>query len=359
MSNNNPIVFAPSKVGVDRNRINAYLNGERVHPLTMEMDLTQLCSRSCPACPFGASRRPGLTLQLPFLERLFKALQGRIPGLVLSGGEPTLAPHFPETIQVARKSGVQQIAVITNGSRLHDPRVQDALLSGVTSVRVSLYDWQEGASEHFLDTLRQIEVLRNRAEREGSPLEIAAAALTCREWIHRFAEVANMALDAGIHWLYFHPFCVDWDSTHPRQADQTGVLEAIEALANGRFRPGWIQAPYERYCEEPLEFDELHGAHFLIQVGADGVNYAGPECKYRPEYALLDLNDYLVDDFFWHPKRLAKIKAINSSNYTPIGTRHRPPIFSHYLQRLLDSERGTKRLRPTEGSLIFRQTYII
>ena len=170
MSSNNPIVFAPSKVGIDRNRINAYLNGERVHPLTMEMDLTQLCTRNCPSCPFGASRRPGLTLQLPFLERLFKALQGRIPGLVLSGGEPTLAPHFPETVQVARKSGVQQIAVITNGSRLHDPRVQDALLSGVTSVRVSLYDWQEGASEHFLDTLRQIEVSEEPRRTRGQPL---------------------------------------------------------------------------------------------------------------------------------------------------------------------------------------------
>lgn len=359
MTEKSPVVFAPSKVGVDDDRMKAYLSGDRIYPLTMELDLTQLCTRACPDCPYGASRRPGLTLQLPFLNRLFKALKGRMPGLVLSGGEPTSVPHFPETVEAARKSGIQQIAVITNGSCLHDSRVQDALLSGVSSVRVSLYDWQDGESAYLRNTLEQIRALRNRTDRERSPLEIASSMLTRREWLPQFAETAKKAVDAGVHWLYFHPFCLDWGSAHPRQADQTGVLEAIDVLNNGHLSPGLIQVPLERYSNRPLVFGELHAAHFLIQIGADGINYAGPECKYDPSYALLDLNDYLEDDFLWHPKRLAKITTINSSNYSAIGTRHRPPVFSDYLQRRVDEQASGEESTHDEESFAFRQSCII
>jgi len=326
----------------------------------MEIDLTQRCTRSCPACPYGASRRPGLTLQIPFLDRLFGILEPHVPGLIISGGEPTSVPHFPETVDLARKSGIKEIAVITNGSCLHDSKVQDALLSGVTSVRVSLYDWQEGESDYFLKTLRNIEFLRKRAELEDSPLEIAAAMLTRSTWTHRFGPVAKKALDSGIHWLYFHPFCVDWETGRPRQADQTGVMEAIKALRTGisMHDQAVIQVPHERYSDYPLGFTELHGSHFLIQVGADGVNYAGPECKYSPDYALLDLNAYLEDDFLWYHERQAKIKAINSSNYQPILTRHRPPVFSDYLQRLIDNNSGRGVSTP-HNILTFRQPCII
>ena len=352
------LVFSPAKMMVAEDRIRSYLRGERVYPITMEMDLTQSCTRSCPACPYGAAREQNLTLAMPFLERLFGILGPNTPGLVLSGGEPTSVPHFPEAIALARKTGFKEIAVITNGSCLHDPRIQDALFEGVTSVRVSLYDWQEGDSDHFLTTLRNIARLRELADARSSPLEISAAMLTRREWAHRFEAVTQAAFESGIHWLYFHPFCVDWDNHHPEQADQTGVLDVIAELTQNSPRAADIHVPYERYSRDPLVFSRLHGSCFLIQVGADGVNYAGPECKYDPDYALLDLTSYLETDFLWHPQRLAGIAAINSDNYSPIGTRHRPPIFSAYLQDVADRtpEIGTQA-QPSEIS--FHQPHII
>ncbi|MEM5768712.1 MAG: hypothetical protein AAGU32_10575, partial [Bacillota bacterium] len=74
MNKNQSKIFTPSKVGSEQQKIEAYLNGEKFFPTTMELDLTQLCSRSCSGCPYGASRKPGLTLQLPFLDRLFGVL---------------------------------------------------------------------------------------------------------------------------------------------------------------------------------------------------------------------------------------------------------------------------------------------
>ncbi len=334
MQNSQSKIFSPSKVNGDHQKIEAYLRGEKVFPTTIEMDLTQLCTRSCSGCPYSASRRPGLTLQLPFLDRLFSVLGPHTPGLVLTGGEATIVPHFPETVALAREKGFKEIAVISNGANIHHPDVQDALLEHVTSIRISLYDWQENDSDSFRYTLRKIGELRNRIERQGSKLEIGASLLTRAEWNHRYASVGVQALNAGIDWLYFHPYCVDWDKEYPTQADQTGVFDAIEKLKEMAPRDANIQVPFERYSEEPLYFEKLHGSHFLIQVGADGINYAGPECKYEKDAELLNLNDYLEDDFLWQPQRVKRLSEINSDNYRFIGTRHRPPMFSDFIEKL-------------------------
>jgi predicted dehydrogenase len=339
--NKRPRIFAPSKVAIHKEKIDSYLKGENIFPVTVEIDLTQRCTRSCPACPYSVSRRAGLTLEMPFLERVLGILGPHTPGIVLSGGEATLVPHFPRVLALAKASGFREIAIISNGSRLHVPEVQAALLEHATSIRVSMYDWQQGDSEYFSKTLKKIEHLRTRIEKEGSEPEIGAGILTRKEWSQRLADVGRKALNAGVDWVYFHPFCVDWDTERPTQADQTGVIEAIEEFKRTSPPAANIQVPYERYSRRPLRFEKLHGAHFLIQVGADGVNYAGPEGKYEDDFRLLDLNEYPKDDFLWHPSRLERLGEFSSDNYRIMGTRHRPPVFSDYIEALITGSRDS------------------
>ena len=357
MQNIKPKIFAPSKVAIHKEKIDAYLKGENIYPVTMEMDLTQRCTRSCPACPFSSTKSAGLTLEIPFLDRLFSILGPHVSGLVLSGGEATFVPHFPETVALARARGFKEIAVISNGSRLHIAKVQDALLKYVTAVRVSMYDWQDGDSEYFTATLEKIHTLRNRVEKEGSQLQIGASILTRKEWNDKYTHVGNQALKAGVDWVYFHPFCINWEEKRPTQADQTGVLEAIEQFRRQAPKDANIQVPYERYSTEQLYFKKLHGAHFLIQVGADGCNYAGPECKYEPDYRLLDLNEYLKEDFLWHPQRMAALNQMNSSNYRTIGTKHRPPIFSDHIEKIiaLSNGKNTGKLIEDAGEFSYHE----
>jgi len=339
MINNTAAIFASSKISAHQERIDAYLEGKNIYPITLELDLTQCCTLSCHACPYSAARANGLTLQLPFLEKLFSILGPNTPGLVLSGGEPTFVPHFPETVKLAREKGFEEIAVISNGTRLDIPEVQRALLEFVTSIRISMYDWHEGDSESYIATIRRIERLRKSIEKEGSSLEIGTAMLTSSEWVSRLKPAGLQVLGAGVDWLYFHPFCIDWDTSRPVQADQQGVLDAIEDLRQTAPAGSNIQVPTERYSLKPLYFEKLHGSHFLIQVGADGINYAGPECKYHAEYALLDLNEYLEQDFLWQEKRMKRLEEINSENYRVIGTKHRPPVFSDFIERVIQSKR--------------------
>ena len=110
------LVFSPSKVLCNQERVDKYARGERFYPVTMELDLTQKCTRNCPVCPYGAARSAGHSLPYKFLERLFGILGPHVPGVVLSGGESTSREDFPKIAALAKSCGFKEVSLITNGS---------------------------------------------------------------------------------------------------------------------------------------------------------------------------------------------------------------------------------------------------
>jgi len=44
----------------------------------------------------------------------------------------------------------------------------------------------------------------------------------------------------------------------------------------------------------------------------------------------------MEEDFLWHPERLNALNKMNSRNYRAIGTKHRPPIFSDHIEKIID-----------------------
>jgi len=324
------------KVGFHRERLAAYLRGESVFPITLELDLTSQCTRSCPECPSSTAPTCQL-LNLPFLEQLFGFLEGQTPGLLLTGGEPTLAPLFPDALRLARSRGFRDIAVVTNGSLLDQPSVANALLRDVTTIRLSMYDWEKGSSPWTDGTLKRIEWLRKRAD-EGSQLRIGVSALTSRYRVGKLRELMQRVRSAGAHWLYFHPLCAKWGLGCPELEEQDGVTAEIASLCeNGRdgFRVFFFPS---RYQSTSLRFNSYHAAHFLLVIGADGKNYLGPEVKYQPEYVIRNLQRGQMEAFLWEEDRLNLIRSRSDQGYPPVPSRHRSILYSDFIELLLQRD---------------------
>jgi hypothetical protein len=283
-----------------------------------------------------------MTLTPDFVDRLLGAVEGETRGIILSGGEPTYSPNFVEILRTAHRRRFLEVATISNGSELGRPQIQDALMAYTTSVRVSLYDWyhSDTPAQAFFDQLAKVAALRKRIDTEGSKLEIGVALLTSRERLERLMGAARYAAESGCHWVYFHPLCTDWEVARPVQASQEGVLKAVSAFEESVAPGVKAQVPKERYTSYPLRFSAFHSAHFLMQVGADGVNYCAPEAKYQPGCAIADLNQCLDDGFLWRRERLAAIAAIDSGHYAFAGTRHRGSMFSDFMERCKQLEAG-------------------
>ena len=323
------------KVAYHRQKVEAYLRGEQISPATVELDISSLCNKRCELCPSTTSSYSS-SLDLGFIKRLFARLEGQTRGLLLSGGEPTLAPIFPDVLRLAREYGFIDIAIVTNGGLLDREQVASALCNYASTIRVSVYDWTKEPRPDFEATLGRIRSLRARVEKENSKLQIGVSALTNRENADAVRTLANEASAAGAHWIYFHPMCVRWDVGAPERVDQSRVLAKIRECQEAQSNGFQVFTFPDRYVERKIDFSGYHAAHFLLVVGADGVNYLGAEVKYHPQYAIADLAKNWTDDFLWQRERLKRIESVSSRTYPAVGSRHRGVLYNDLIQDLIN-----------------------
>jgi MoaA/NifB/PqqE/SkfB family radical SAM enzyme len=327
------LITSSYKIASDRSRLEDYLSGKNIFPLSVEFDLTDECNRSCPGCPSVKATTKHF-LSLKFIDRLLGILEGQTHGLLFTGGEPTIAPLFSKSLQLARKRKFRQIAVVSNGKCLNEKKVISALLDEeVTSLRVSLYDWESGVDGPLSATLANILSLRNAIEQTGSNLSIGVSVLTDHARVPDLDKIVKVISDSGAHWIYFHPFCENWDLGQPRITNQTGVLDEIGRLQNvysGIF-PVFIGD--ERYRSLEIDFESYHAANFLLVIGADGKNYLSPETKYNSDYVLADLGDSIEEDFLWQEERLRRMNY-SSRDYACIGSKHRTVLYNGLIEHI-------------------------
>ncbi|MGP8068466.1 MAG: radical SAM protein [Candidatus Bathyarchaeia archaeon] len=329
------------KVAYHRKKIEAYLRGEQITPATVEMDISSLCDKRCENCPSTTSEYNS-TLDVGFIESVFARLEGETRGLILSGGEPTLAPSFPDVLRLAREYGFIDIAIVTNGGLLNKEKVTEALCAHASSVRVSVYDWTKESREELQTTLERIRALKSCVERAGSRLQIGVSALTNRENADSVPSVAQEVYAAGADWIYFHPMCIRWEVGAPERVDQSGVLAKIKECQELESDGFQVHTFPDRYVEGTIDFSGYHAAHFLLVIGADGINYLGAEVKYHQQYAIADVAKNWSEGFLWQQERLKRIDLVTSLTYPAVASRHRGILYSHLIQDLIN--RGERSL---------------
>ena len=330
-------VASSYKIGYHKDKIEKYLKGEPIFPVTLEFDITSMCTRKCTDCP---SSRSDFQHNLPLssIENLFDSFEGQTKGLLMTGGETTMSPEFPIVTKMAKQKGFEEIAVVTNGSLLHKDHVIDTLLEDVSAIRISLYDWDDEACGDILPVLQKIEKLRNKVSESGSNLKIGVSVLTSKNRINKLIPVSEDIRNAGAHWVYYHPMCYGWNTGKLIQYDQENVLETIEEYRN-RFMNGFkVFISKSRYKEQSLKFNKYHAAHFLMVVGADGINYLGAEVKYQNQFSLTNIFENWQKDFLQRKERLELINSINNDTYSALNSRHRGVLYNDFIEKLISGE---------------------
>jgi pyruvate-formate lyase-activating enzyme len=95
-----------------------------LRPVYAIYELTHACNLSCSYCddgtgsPYRWSAAGSHPLPLDDVLRLLHRLRHEVPGIYLSGGEPTLHPHFLEILREVDHLGFLPIMLSTNGLRL-------------------------------------------------------------------------------------------------------------------------------------------------------------------------------------------------------------------------------------------------
>jgi MoaA/NifB/PqqE/SkfB family radical SAM enzyme len=157
-------------------------------PVTLNLNLTRRCNLKCVMCeqhrhtsgPTGLSwYDPRRELPLSAWVNLLDQVASFKPQLYITGGEPTLYPHFSEFLTAAKQRGFM-VHLQTNGTLLD--RVADQLVAlNVEAVTVSMdgpqevHDTIRGQKDAFRKTtagLRALVAARTRARRPGPTITI-------------------------------------------------------------------------------------------------------------------------------------------------------------------------------------------
>lgn len=328
-----------NKILAHPERVAAYLKGEPIYPVTLELGLTARCNRSCEGCPSRLGNET-MELDLPRIRPLLAFLAGHTRGLIVTGGEPTISPIFADLLEQAKTTyGFEEIVVVSNGSRLDDPTVSSALLQHASAVRVSLYDWAEESLDRLRPMLERIRSLRDQADRAGSRLLIGCSALMTTSRSALLEPVAEAVWKAGAHFLYVHPICMS--GTHEgyvEREQQRHVLSAVQA-ARSRFHDR-LQLYYipHRFDSSPIAFEGYHAAHFIWVIAADAHRYVATEVKYRPAFDLGALGEIPLPEWLSGAETRGLIAAVRSDDFLAQGGRNRGLFYNTLLEDLLQKK---------------------
>ena len=131
--------FTPFKLLHHSDRVRQMLAGVTVFPVSVELDLSNICNHACPWCTFNGFRQDNW---VHFPAARVQALIDELASLGVQsitftgGGEPLVHPQAAQLIAHAHAKGLRY-GVVTNGRRL-EGHVATVLAQSATFVRVSL-----------------------------------------------------------------------------------------------------------------------------------------------------------------------------------------------------------------------------
>ncbi|MEN9918543.1 MAG: hypothetical protein RL662_979 [Bacteroidota bacterium] len=94
------------------------------HSCLCIVEITDQCNLNCPTC-YAASSAQGKHKSVAEIERMLDiivASEGEPDVVQISGGEPTIHPHFFEILDIAKKKPIKHLMLNTNGIRIAQDR---------------------------------------------------------------------------------------------------------------------------------------------------------------------------------------------------------------------------------------------
>ena len=244
-------------------------------PLHMQFELASYCDLHCPVCPTGsgALARPALAMDLNLFERVWSEVSPYLLTASLWGwGEPLLHPSLRDILRIASASPVATL-LSTNGQRLDQPQVQQALLDfpptylivcldGLTDETNQVY--RRGALlERALQGVRRIAEAK-RERKQAFPI-LHMRYIVMRHNEHELPRIDEFARHAGFDLLTIRTLSITDSSGDNYQ----GFLPTDSTWRAYEFEQGQRIRRSDYVCQQPFWFPTLYSDGTLVPCDQD------------------------------------------------------------------------------------------
>ncbi len=322
--------FSSDKILKHIDRVNDWLSGKNPAPITVELDMTNVCSHKCPECSgwyFQNRNRDSLPYDLAkdIIRQLAKA---KVRGLIFTGGgEPLCHPHITKVVKLARSLGLD-IGFITNGSLVTE-EINNVLLSSRTWMRFSLdaASPQTFKRVHGLDGNSFQRVIDNillsvrMKKRLHSMTTIGIGYLTCNYTKGEMLEAARLCKKLGVDYLQFRPMQMHNNGKFEYHlSDLAENIERCMKESGNGFKILCSKHKYDMMQDKAYgrNYNKCYGHQFATVIAADAKMYLCCHMRGFEKYCIGDLKKNTFREIWNSPRRKKVVDSINFKDCIPL-----------------------------------------
>lgn len=305
--------FSSDKILKHIDRISDWLQGNNPSPITVEIDLTNVCNHRCPECVVSYFRvNDNNILNQDLAKDIIRQLsEAKIRGLIFTGGgDPLCHPHAKEIVSYAYEQGVD-IGFITNCS-LVDVEIAEVLLRSCVWVRVSMdaaspevFKKVHGKGEkEFKRVLKNIRLLTELKKKTQSKCTIGIGYLTCDDSVGEMEDAAKLAKELGVDYIQYRPMQIHRGGHFDYH--WTNVEEQMTKCF--KYNGGAYKVLYSKHKYDMMKrkdygrnYKKCYGHQFATVVAADAKMYI---CCHTRAYDNYCIGDFRKNSFqeIWNSK---------------------------------------------------------
>jgi len=311
-----------SKIAFHKDRVDAWLRGEKVAPITMDMALTQKCTYNCIFCYANLQQHPSKSAEwgvyASFLDDAIEIGHKNGEGVkaisLISDGESTLSPHFYKFIMKGKENGID-MASGTNGFALKKDELSD-LINALTYLR---FNFDAGEPEPYSQIMgtpeknyyRVIETIREcvRLKKEQkSDITIGLQMVLLPEYADQVIPLALLGKDLGVDYTVIKhcsddgegSLGIDYDWYRGEVANK--LLKTAEALSTKDYS---VQAKWSKIkTGNDRIYSKCYAPPLFLQMSGSGI-VAPCGSFFHPKYKRFQIGDIKKQKFkdIWEGKR--------------------------------------------------------
>jgi len=310
--------FSADKILKHLDLVNQWLSGGNPAPVTVELDMTNLCNHRCPECVasyFRSSDDKSLSKAV-VISVIRQLAANKVRGLIFTGGgEPLCNPFTLKAVEMARARGLD-VGFITNGGLLNH-KACSVILKNCTWVRVSLdagtpevFKAMHGVnSNSFFRTLDGIKLLVSTKKKLNSKCAIGVGFLTCDHSVSDMKKAAKLGKKLGVDYLQFRPmqihrggrFDYHWTDVESRIAD-------CLRYAGPNYQVLFSQHKYEMAKDKQYGryYHKCYGQQFATVIDACAKMYICCHTRGYDKYCIGDLKKSTFKQI-WNSRRREEV----------------------------------------------------
>jgi len=275
------LILDGHKLNWHKDRVQSWLRGERIAPITIDCALTRRCSYKCVYCygQLQSNDEKKMTKDVIF-RFLDDAAEIGVKAIsFVSDGESTCSPHLYEAILRGKSNGLD-MALGTNGFLLKDERLED-VLPALTYLRFNIsagepkrYAHIMGCKEeNFTKVINTIKKAVQIKRDKKLPVTLGLQMVLLPDFADQIMPLAQLGKELGVDYTVIKHCSDDEEGKlgvdYSKYFDLVELLKAAESLSSDSYL---VKAKWSKILSGGKRcYKQCYGVPFIIQFSGSGL----------------------------------------------------------------------------------------